>query len=289
MKKIGDVTSTADKNGEWTNGNVAAGIAPTILEAGWLNSVQREILGVIIAAGMQQDKNDDTQLSKAISKIISGGDYATKTEVNSKLAKDQNGADIPNKDTFIKNLGLEEKLNTKLDKSALVSEIGYSNEKVMDQRIVTNELAKRLLITDVVNEAGLSTEKVMNQRAVTEELSQRPTKNDVNNSITAINDELAKKGNKNTALKSSRGWYKDESTGMIMQWGDWSVGEGGGGEVTVNFAIPFPFSGVVSAISVNDAAAQMVGYSLIGKTSMKVIKGSNDDRGRSGQYIVWGW
>ncbi len=108
MKKIGDVTSTADKNGEWTNGNVAAGIAPTILEAGWLNSVQREILGVIIAAGMQQDKNDDTQLSKAISKIISGGDYATKTEVNSKLAKDQNGADIPNKDTFIKNLGLRE-------------------------------------------------------------------------------------------------------------------------------------------------------------------------------------
>ncbi|WP_446935131.1 hypothetical protein [Morganella morganii] len=115
MKKIGDVTSTADKNGEWTNGNVAAGIAPTILEAGWLNSVQREILGVIIAAGMQQDKNDDTQLSKAISKIISGGDYATKTEVNSKLAKDQNGADIPNKPKFIENLGLEERLNKKVD------------------------------------------------------------------------------------------------------------------------------------------------------------------------------
>ncbi|MGJ7192989.1 hypothetical protein ABMZ81_14935 [Morganella morganii] len=113
MKKIGDVTSTADKNSEWTNGNVAAGIAPTILEAGWLNSVQREILGVIIAAGMQQDKNDDTQLSKAIKKIISGGDYATKTEVNSKLAKDQNGADIPNKDTFIKNLGLPEKYQPK--------------------------------------------------------------------------------------------------------------------------------------------------------------------------------
>ncbi|MBE8614807.1 hypothetical protein CYG68_21020, partial [Morganella morganii] len=113
MKKIGDVTSTADKNGEWTNGNVAAGIAPTILEAGWLNSVQREILGVIIAAGMQQDKNDDTQLSKAISKIISGGDYATKTEVNSKLAKNRNGADIPDKAAFINNLGLEEKFQPK--------------------------------------------------------------------------------------------------------------------------------------------------------------------------------
>ncbi|AVK37162.1 hypothetical protein CSB69_2084 [Morganella morganii] len=59
----------------------------------------------------------------------------------------------------------------------------------------------------------------MNQKAVTDELSQRPTKNDVNNAIAAINDELAKKGNKNTALKSSKGWFKDESTGMIMQWG----------------------------------------------------------------------
>lgn len=117
MKKIGDVTSTADKNGEWTNGNVAAGIAPTILEAGWLNSVQREILGVLTKAGIQQDKNNDTQLAEAISKIISGGDYATKKEVNSKLAKDQNGADIQNKDTFIKNLGLPELLDKKFDKT----------------------------------------------------------------------------------------------------------------------------------------------------------------------------
>lgn len=113
MKKIGDITSTADKNGEWTNGNVAAGIAPTILDAAWLNSVQREILGVIIAAGLQQDKNDDTQLSKAISKIISGGNYATAEDLKKYLAKDQNGADIPNKDTFIKNLGLPEKYQPK--------------------------------------------------------------------------------------------------------------------------------------------------------------------------------
>ncbi|MBC6659639.1 hypothetical protein H9I30_16715 [Morganella morganii] len=110
MKKIGDVTSTADKNGEWTNGNVAAGIAPTILEAGWLNSVQREILGVLVEAGIAQDKNNDNQLKDAIKKIISGGNYATKTEVNSKLAKDQNGADIPNKPKFIENLGLGDAL-----------------------------------------------------------------------------------------------------------------------------------------------------------------------------------
>lgn len=115
MKKIGDVTSTADKNGEWTNGNVAAGIVPTILDAAWLNSVQREILGVIIAAGLQQDKNDDTQLSKAIKKIISGGNYATAEDLKKYLAKDQNGADIQNKSKFIENLGLPEKFQPKGD------------------------------------------------------------------------------------------------------------------------------------------------------------------------------
>lgn len=108
MKKIGDVTSTADKNGEWTNGNVAAGIAPTILEAGWLNSVQREILGVIIAAGLKQDKNNDNQLVEAIRKIISGGNYAPAEDLKKYLAKAQNGADIPDTEAFIKNLGLEE-------------------------------------------------------------------------------------------------------------------------------------------------------------------------------------
>ncbi|MEQ5123138.1 hypothetical protein [Morganella morganii] len=117
MKKIGDVTSTADKNGEWTNGNVAAGIAPTILEAGWLNSVQREILGVLVEAGIAQDKNNDNQLKDAIKKIISNWNYATPEDLKKYLAKDQNGADIPNKDTFIKNLGLEERLNKKFDKT----------------------------------------------------------------------------------------------------------------------------------------------------------------------------
>ncbi len=109
MKKIGDVTSTADKNGEWTNGNVAAGIAPTILEAGWLNSVQREILGVLVEAGIAQDKNNDNQLKDAIKKIISNWNYATPEDLKKYLAKAQNGADIPDTEAFIKNLGLPEK------------------------------------------------------------------------------------------------------------------------------------------------------------------------------------
>ncbi len=149
MKKIGDVTSTADKNGEWTNGNVAAGIAPTILEAGWLNSVQREILGVLIEAGIAQDKNNDNQLKDAIKKIISNWNYATPEDLKKYLAKDQNGADIPNKDTFIKNLGLPEKYQPKGNyQSAGNYADGNTFKKNVDNASVTSPDGKYSLIID---------------------------------------------------------------------------------------------------------------------------------------------
>lgn len=69
MKKIGDVTSTADDNGEFTNGNVAAGIPPTILESAWFNSLQREILNVLIKAEIDQNGDKDDQLANAIEKL----------------------------------------------------------------------------------------------------------------------------------------------------------------------------------------------------------------------------
>lgn len=190
MKKIGDVTSTADKNGEWTNGNVAAGIAPTILEAGWLNSVQREILGVIIAAGMQQDKNDDTQLSKAISKIISGGNYATKTDV-----------------------GL------KLDKTAVVQIAGASTTDVPSQKLFTDAITNRVKVddfnaamegkfntSDVVSSTGNSTSRVMSQKSVTDALNGKQASGDyaTNSDLNATNDKLMGIGQKWVDVTSSR-------------------------------------------------------------------------------------
>lgn len=71
MQKIGSITSTADANGEWTNGNVAAGISPTILDAAWLNTVQREISNVVTNAGLSLDPANDAQLLAAI-KLLTG-------------------------------------------------------------------------------------------------------------------------------------------------------------------------------------------------------------------------
>lgn len=70
MQKIGDVTPTADINGEWTNGNVAAGTAPTILDAAWLNSVQRELIAILNAAAIATDPLNDGQVITSLKKLF---------------------------------------------------------------------------------------------------------------------------------------------------------------------------------------------------------------------------
>ncbi|HDU8545569.1 TPA: tail fiber protein [Morganella morganii] len=61
----------------------------------------------------QQLGNDTTKVPSLHLVTTELGKKASVADANSKLAKDQNGADIQNKDTFIKNLGLGEKFQPK--------------------------------------------------------------------------------------------------------------------------------------------------------------------------------
>ncbi len=71
MQKVGTVTETADSNGEFTNGNVAQGIPPTILKAEIFNTWQRELINIVISSGLTLDPNDDGQVLKAINELLS--------------------------------------------------------------------------------------------------------------------------------------------------------------------------------------------------------------------------
>ncbi|MCW2454607.1 UNVERIFIED_ORG: hypothetical protein M2414_002346 [Rahnella aquatilis] len=73
MQKIGNITTTADANGEWTNGNVAAGTPPTIIDAAWLNTIQREIANVVTAAGLTLDPTNDAQLLAGLKTLTGPG------------------------------------------------------------------------------------------------------------------------------------------------------------------------------------------------------------------------
>ncbi|WP_042819731.1 gp53-like domain-containing protein [Yersinia wautersii] len=71
MQKIGDIPNTrADSNGEFTDGNVAGGVPPTILPAEWFNTIQRELVTVVQDGGLTLDPNDDTQVLAALKKLF---------------------------------------------------------------------------------------------------------------------------------------------------------------------------------------------------------------------------
>lgn len=72
MQKISDITSTADENNEFTNGVVAAGKVPTILDAAWFNTIQRELVKVVEGAGLAINPPDDTQIYQAIKLLANG-------------------------------------------------------------------------------------------------------------------------------------------------------------------------------------------------------------------------
>ncbi|CAK7025467.1 hypothetical protein [Saezia sanguinis] len=72
MQKIGSITSTADSNGEFTNGVVAQGIVPTLLDAAWFNTIQRELVKVVEGAGLELNPSDNTQIWQAIKLLASG-------------------------------------------------------------------------------------------------------------------------------------------------------------------------------------------------------------------------
>lgn len=73
MRKISDITSYTDSNGEFTDGDIPSGLRPTPLLSAWFNVIQRELVNVVESAGLELDKTDDEQLWKALVKYFASG------------------------------------------------------------------------------------------------------------------------------------------------------------------------------------------------------------------------
>lgn len=76
MQRISAWTDLVTPGGQFRYGSLAQGIPPTPLAAEWLNMLQEELARVVLAYLPVLDKNDNTQLLKAIQKF--GLAYATK-------------------------------------------------------------------------------------------------------------------------------------------------------------------------------------------------------------------
>lgn len=72
MEKIGAYTERATESGEWRSGNPATGQQATPMLASYFNMMQRELVQVVESAGIELDKDDDSQLLQAIRRLRGG-------------------------------------------------------------------------------------------------------------------------------------------------------------------------------------------------------------------------
>ncbi|MGE2433628.1 hypothetical protein ACME8T_07655 [Morganella morganii] len=166
--------------------------------------------------------------------------------VDGKLAKDQNGADIPNKDTFINNLGLPELLNNKFDKTGGTITGGVTIQSADDfptlnllgnngdsTRVQANTSDTDYMLTIASRDSTgkiKSVARFPNKNGTVLFSGDAYTTQETDSLITSV---------KNTALKQAAGWHKDESTGVITQWGE--VNKINDSQPYImQFPIPFP-------------------------------------------------
>ncbi|MDH1088851.1 hypothetical protein N5C79_20320 [Pantoea brenneri] len=70
MQKISNITATATKDGLFTNGSVASGVSPTILDAAWFNTIQNELVAIVQEGGLTLDPANDAQVLQAINVLL---------------------------------------------------------------------------------------------------------------------------------------------------------------------------------------------------------------------------
>lgn len=87
MQKIGQSTSSANAAGEFTGGNPEAGVDATQISTPWLNTVQRELAGLVVGAGLVLDAKDDEQVLKAVRSLAGkAADFSKLTNVPTTLS-----------------------------------------------------------------------------------------------------------------------------------------------------------------------------------------------------------
>ena len=246
MQKIGDIPNTrADSNGEFTDGNVAGGVPPTILPAAWFNTIQRELMSILAAAEIEADPHSFNQVLSSIQKLVSDG--------------------IPDlKDASLNQKGivqLSNATNSTSEKTAAtpkaVSDLGKLLLKITNNLSEIKDAGPEAVAQTLAN---LGLDDVIRKSDTNVQLpGQLTTKGDIKSTdgdLYSGDARLAHDGNifgtvwgdslfayinrmRNTASLGESGWHRDAATGTIRQWGR-TPAFGAGAGFLINFPIPFP-------------------------------------------------
>lgn len=191
------------------------------------------------------------------------------------IQKDQNGADIPNKPAFVQNLGLTEAVNRALNAvqkngDTMTGNLFLKNDGRMHFAIVNEDGNVRMWLYKDKGGDGVCInngydgggEFVFNKNSEFYSPSHLHAgaaifgnNGDVygsawgnawltswlNNQFAARDNNINARAPRNTASLATNGWFRDASTGLIVQWG---THPGGAGTYTVNLPQPFPHAGL---------------------------------------------
>ncbi|EDY9314228.1 hypothetical protein GP163_003581 [Salmonella enterica] len=147
MHRIDTPTAQKDKFGQgkngFTNGDPATGRRATDLNSDMWDAVQEEVCTVIEAAGIPLSKGEHTQLHAAIGRLID-------EQVKTRLEKNQNGADIPNKPLFLQNVGLGETV----DQAAGAMQKSQNGGDIPDKGLFAQNISAALAFDGAVTIGG---------------------------------------------------------------------------------------------------------------------------------------
>ncbi|EAO0747776.1 hypothetical protein I9G50_001534 [Salmonella enterica] len=179
------------------------------------------------------------------------------SRITGAMQKDQNGADIPDKPLFVKNVGLNETLNpTKrvsigsigngvFDGSTPCINIGDSDSGFIGSADGVIDIYCNNARVGYIDNSGLHIlEDIFATGSLHAGNATSATDGNIYGSVWGgwLRDWLnSNKADKNTASLATNGWFKDSSTGLIIQWG---IAAGNLNRSVVNLPIPFPNAGL---------------------------------------------
>ncbi|EAO0004744.1 hypothetical protein OLJ52_003941 [Salmonella enterica] len=190
------------------------------------------------------------------------------------IQKDQNGADIPNKPAFVQNLGLTEAVNRASNAvqktgDTMTGNLFLRNDGRMHFAIANADGNVRMWLYKDKGGDGVRLNNGVDGGydfvfGKNNEFYSPSSIHAGGNTITTdgniygslwggwlndwLNNQFAARDNninarapRNTASLATNGWFRDASTGLIVQWG---THPGGAGTYTVNLPQPFPHAGL---------------------------------------------
>ncbi|MFT4465740.1 MAG: gp53-like domain-containing protein [Sodalis sp. (in: enterobacteria)] len=303
MKEIISPVETVD--GLFHDGDPSTGAEGTVVHAKWLNAMQGAMIdtqtehkNILAAAGMQPKAEQNNQITEAINSLIL---QSLKEDSRQSLLKKNNGADIPDKTAFVKNLGLSntvEQAQNALDKrtggtiSGSLHVTHSVNVGDNDSGLIANGDGSIAFYANNVKTGEWNNARLhwINNIEVSGRLNVSGdanfsksinTQGNINTWDLKANGSIYDQGQRVYSLKnpptsanlSQNGWYKDNATGFIYQWGYIESTD-----VTQNFPLTFPrtcLNVIVSnANAQGDTVDNAFGYPVNNASFYVATKGS---------------